>query len=335
MGLGIIGTKEYRKPEWVTHMEDLSAALKGKAKNECNLQHASSYDLSADSLEIMPQINKPNQEGKRNDYVEDTFSQNDSFYLNKSEASSNYSIQSEPVRSKSRTKTDFITVAMNDYLNSHRHSLSSVMELIDTRNFMEKSEYIYKSLDGTDEDAKEPIFQYQTEEVYGEPERHPDPFYILSPIEEKSEPSTGSSSLKGSNGSDKRKYGYDHIGKYSSSCNTISYESTNLKELSRKFKTFPTIKSEEINSDTENYPEYYDNMYSLEPRELDPSSFYQLHTADSQEELQEFLLLESECMDDTTRDNGLASAFLSSTKEAPDAYTSNKGNILANVCAAY
>lgn len=27
--LGIVGTKEYRKPEWVSHMEELQAALKG------------------------------------------------------------------------------------------------------------------------------------------------------------------------------------------------------------------------------------------------------------------------------------------------------------------
>lgn len=27
--LEIIGTKEYRKPEWVTHMEEMREALKG------------------------------------------------------------------------------------------------------------------------------------------------------------------------------------------------------------------------------------------------------------------------------------------------------------------
>lgn len=27
---GIVGTKEYRKPEWVTHMEEMQAALKGE-----------------------------------------------------------------------------------------------------------------------------------------------------------------------------------------------------------------------------------------------------------------------------------------------------------------
>lgn len=27
-----MGTKEYKKPEWVTHMEELQAALKGKSE---------------------------------------------------------------------------------------------------------------------------------------------------------------------------------------------------------------------------------------------------------------------------------------------------------------
>lgn len=36
-------------------------------------------------------------------------------------------------------------------------------------------------------------------------------------------------------------------------------------------------------------------MFPLEPREIDLEFFQQLHTADSQEELQEFLLLESQC----------------------------------------
>ncbi|KAJ8977043.1 hypothetical protein NQ317_000715 [Molorchus minor] len=57
-------------------------------------------------------------------------------------------------------------------------------------------------------------------------------------------------------------------------------------------------------------------MYPLEPRELDPSAFFQLHTADSQEELQEFLLLESECMGDSNRGRGLASAFVSPIEDA-------------------
>lgn len=44
----------------------------------------------------------------------------------------------------------------------------------------------------------------------------------------------------------------------------------------------------------ENYPAD-PRMFPLEPREIDLESFQQLHTADSQEELQEFLLLESQC----------------------------------------
>lgn len=317
-------------------MEELSAALKGKPNTECLVKHASSYDLSADSLEIIQEKNLTSKEGKNMDTCEERFTKDEFYYLNKSDASSNFSIQSEPIRSESRIKHDFITVAMTDYLNSHRHSLSSVMELIDTRSFFEKNCYMHKSLDAADEVTEEKLFQYPEEqiEVYEQTESNSGPFYILSPIEEKSEPSTGSSSLRESNGSDKRKCGYDHIGKYSSSCNAISYNSSNIKEVSEKFKTFPRLKSED-QTRRQHFSEYYDNMYSLEPREVDPNSFFQLHTADSQEELQEFLLLESECMDDTTRDNGLASAFLS-TDDSSDLCTSpNKGNIISNECAAY
>jgi len=45
----------------------------------------------------------------------------------------------------------------------------------------------------------------------------------------------------------------------------------------------------------------------MEPREIDPEMFFQLHTADSQDELQEFLLLESQCM---STDGGLHAAFV-------------------------
>lgn len=313
-------------------MEELSAALKGKEKTDCFVQHASSYDLSADSLETISQQNIHKREGKETNDTDESFGENKSFYLNTSDASSNYSIQSEPVQSKSKVKADFITAAMTDYLNSHRHSLSSVMELIDTRSFTQKSDLIHRSFEETTE---EQVFEYPNE-IYDEIGTNTEPFYILSPIEEKSEPSTGSSSLRDSNGSGNRKYGYDNIGKYSSSCNAISRQTTNLRELSGKFKTFPNIRSDEAYQDGENLSNYYDNMYSLEPREIDPNSFYQLHTADSQEELQEFLLLESECMDDSTRDNGLASAFLTSTNESSDLYSfSDKGNDLSNVFAAY
>lgn len=315
-------------------MEELSAALKGKPSIDCLFQHVSSYDLSADSLEIASQKCQQTRAGKDpRQLEEDTYAKNEFFYLNKSDASSNISVKSEPVGSRSRTKTDFITVAMSDYLNSHRHSLSSVMELIDTRSVMEKTGYVHKSLEATDEEVEDRMFEFRTrdEQVYDEIENHPDPFDILSPIEEKSEPSsTGSSSLKGSNGSEKRKYSCDyHIGKYSSSCNAISYKNNSIhfKESSEKFKTFPRIKSDDIYNRETFYSGYYDNMYSLEPREVDPNSFYQLHTADSQEELQEFLLLESECMDDSTRGNGLASAFISSSNEPSDLFAnSNKGN---------
>lgn len=318
-------------------MEELSAALKGKPKSECRIQHASSYDLSADSLEIISQKHSRKEEGKENVHCEETLLKNsESFCLNESEASSNYSIQSEPITGKLKNKPDFISIAMTEYLNSHRHSLSSVMELIDNRSFGYKTCNTHKSFIAKTM-AEEEIFQYSSPEENTYEESTHEPFYILSPIEEKSEPSTGSSSLKDSNGSDQKKSGYDRLKKYSSSCNAICYNTTNLKDVTSKFKTFPRIKSENTSTQIDYYSGYYDNMYSLEPREIDPSSFYQLHTADSQEELQEFLLLESECMDDSTQDNGIASAFLASTDESSDVVKqlSNKGNMLSNDCAAY
>ncbi|XP_032676112.1 uncharacterized protein LOC116846420 [Odontomachus brunneus] len=66
----------------------------------------------------------------------------------------------------------------------------------------------------------------------------------------------------------------------------------------RKYHTYPKSRipvpkySKERRFD--NYPAD-PRMFPLEPREIDLESFQQLHTADSQEELQEFLLLESQC----------------------------------------
>lgn len=66
----------------------------------------------------------------------------------------------------------------------------------------------------------------------------------------------------------------------------------------RKYHTYPKsripIPKYSKERRFENYPAD-PRMFPLEPREIDLESFQQLHTADSQEELQEFLLLESQC----------------------------------------
>lgn len=66
----------------------------------------------------------------------------------------------------------------------------------------------------------------------------------------------------------------------------------------RKYHTYPKSKIPILKCARKRRFENYTidpRMFPLEPREIDLDSFQQLHTADSQEELQEFLLLESQC----------------------------------------
>ncbi|KAG5897350.1 hypothetical protein JTB14_030235 [Gonioctena quinquepunctata] len=315
---GIMGTKEYRKPEWVTHMEELSAALKGNSNIGCDLTHVCSYEISADSLETISKITPDIGEGKvtRTDFKESYSTQ--PFYLHNAPVSlfenlSDASTLSEPSHHLSKPKNDFVNVTMTDYLNSHRHSLSSVMELLDSSNVfhIEGNPNMIENAESQEQNDACAIIR---NEDFVEVHSHSDSFYILSPIEEKSETSTRSSSLKDSNGSDKNKYRQDTLGKYSSSCNALPRDFTDTKSLPEKYQTFPRVKHEMAYKDDGDYDNSYNTnntLYPLEPRELDPNSFFQLHTADSQEELQEFLLLESECMADNNR--GLASAFVTST----------------------
>lgn len=339
MFLGILGTKEYRKPEWVTHMEELSAALKGKSNMECSLQRACSNVLSADSLENIPTTKKYKKEGKQIPVCQEFSAEanKESFYLTEnvnltSQASSRISVLSEPIYNKAKVKNDFVNSAMAEYLNSHRHSLSSVLELIDSTIPTEHEDNHYKSFDilKTDFNLQDPRTDVEEIEICEFETVTPDPFYILSPIEEKSEPSTTSSSLKDSNGSGRRKCGSELLIKYSSSCNAIPSHLVRTEYLPEKFQTFPRVKNEIASKDHRIYENYYNKntMYPLEPRELDPSAFFQLHTADSQEELQEFLLLESECMGDSNRGRGLASAFDESTYTFPPSII---GKLTANL----
>lgn len=121
-------------------------------------------------------------------------------------------------------------------------------------------------------------------------------FYLLPPIEEFSEPSTSGSSRS------------DHLveRQQSSSCQDLSTTTDFDVGMRIRCQTFPRTCEEVLESRALARAH---TMYPEEPRELDPDCFYQLHTADSGEELQEFLLLESQCM---TVDTGLAHAFLSS-----------------------
>jgi len=69
-------------------------------------------------------------------------------------------------------------------------------------------------------------------------------------------------------------------------------------DYKRKYHTYPKSRIPISKYSRERYYENYimdPRMFPLEPREIDLESFQQLHIADSQEELQEFLLLESQC----------------------------------------
>ncbi|XP_015434422.1 PREDICTED: uncharacterized protein LOC107190182 [Dufourea novaeangliae] len=109
----------------------------------------------------------------------------------------------------------------------------------------------------------------------------PEPGFYLSPIEENSEASTGSGQSKVATES----YGktidagleYDHARKY----HTYPKSRIPVARWSKERRIGNLMMDPK--------------MYPLEPREIDLEAFQQLHTADSQEELQEFLLLESQC----------------------------------------
>ncbi|XP_024868454.1 uncharacterized protein LOC112452461 [Temnothorax curvispinosus] len=71
-----------------------------------------------------------------------------------------------------------------------------------------------------------------------------------------------------------------------------------IHDCKRKYHTYPKSKIPVSKYSKEKQLEDYTmnpRIFPLEPREIDLESFQQLHTADSQEELQEFLLLESQC----------------------------------------
>lgn len=197
--------------------------------------------------------------------------------------------------------------------------------------------------------------QYEEDLDYGDYEiddgSSTDPgFDLLTPIEENSEPTTSASkSASCKTSSDETTNSSSEkleMKQQSSSCQNVSNYETNLSEDVRS-QTFPRSKIE-----TETLP-FSNPYYPLEPREVDPELFFQLHTVDSQEELQEFILLESQChTHDDGKDGGLSAAFtkpkksrsasssqsshssLSSTKSSKSRSTSEKSSIPLLKCPA-
>lgn len=280
--LGIVGTKEYRKPEWVTHMEELQVALKGNESRQ--LTHASFNDLSIDSLE---KSCSSNYEGKDRIFEGDSLSKRTLSQVSFS------SIKSEPIYISTENQ-GFVHMAMNDYLNCHRHSISTIMELID-----------FEDRDRLNGDDKSQSNSDLTSSKYSNCSDRKESFFLLSPIEEKSETSTRSSSFHETSSSEKRLKTMKSLKPLSLSFDILPSERNSVQFLSERDLVEQSSEKRFHTNNTVNT----NAIFPLEPRELDPSSFFQLHTADSQEELQEFLLLESECMVSNCS-KGLANAFV-------------------------
>lgn len=189
----------------------------------------------------------------------------------------------------------------NDYMRLHRHSICSLMEFKDVDEI--RSQTFEKHRSNPVLDLSYGYFCNADDTQKAHNDNHG--FFALSPIEENSEPSTRSGSYKDDN----------RILNYTScSCDLPPHETHNYPAITHKPQTFPRSKDDDYISHcklrkVENREQM--SQFPLEPREIDPFAYYQLHTADSQEDLQEFLLLESECINDY-KGAGLAAAFSAS-----------------------
>lgn len=124
--------------------------------------------------------------------------------------------------------------------------------------------------------------------------------FHLSPIQERSEPSSSEG------GSDRVR---------SLSCHEVCSAKTAEHAAAERSHTYPRSHADETVAEynRRKHAAGVGAGYPLEPRELDPDMFFQLHTVDSQDELQEFLLLESQCM--STDAGGLHAAFVEKSKK--------------------
>lgn len=123
------------------------------------------------------------------------------------------------------------------------------------------------------------------------------PSSYLSPIEENSETSSTSSKSRRED-LKSAKQNVTLREEPISMNNNRNREEINEKYClsSGKYHTYPKSRIPVLRKTNEKKLKMMDPyMYPLEPREIELEAFQQLHTANSQEELQEFLLLESQC----------------------------------------
>lgn len=133
---------------------------------------------------------------------------------------------------------------------------------------------------------------------------------FLSTILENSEPSSSASSSGSPNDKDMAFSSFIAMTRLqSSSCEALPSVIEHAITPQGRCQTFPRTRgSSRTRRQSLGQPYPRSTLYPLEPREVDPASFHQLHTVDSSDELQEFLLLESQCMNNDGS-CGIATAF--------------------------
>lgn len=277
-----MGTKEYRKPEWVTHMEELQEALKGKRADVsvCKL-HESVMSLNINNSQL--QKSSTDVQQLQNKFTKASL-------IDNSFCAYDFIHDKNQVHGQIINETTMI---------SRRHSFSSLLEFRTVQTFSIVPKYHSSPnlneqnnfLQTKDEDCK-----YFTS-------------FVLSPIEEYSETSSeANTSIK----SKELLKGMCYKCRLSScSWDFLSTKTVSTAKYTvEKFQTFPRSKADLslYNSVYSTYNLDETHKFPLTPREIDPFIYYQLHTADSEEDLHEFLLLESACMNEN-KGAGLAAAF--------------------------
>lgn len=332
----IVGTKEYRKPEWVTHMEELKSQLQGNGV--CSVSPEVSPNtrvalLPTDRLSVCPNTLHPcHSTGELSPHSRSSSSSNVSEPVDKAShgfkislkristveclqsgsASRELSCDSLEKREtrNSESWASFVGLSAGDdsvFLSTGSsgsgepvspfllHPVENVpVAREETQDSNSSSDFEFIEAECAAAAEAEAEAMGLLESRVDSPEQNG--FCILSPIQEKSEASSNSSRF-----SEERPLG--RLLSYSLSAMGAGPRDAG-SDAHLRCQTFPRVSTpmprRSITLDRELYP--------LEPRELDPSCFHQLHAADSQEELQEFLLLESECMN-LEESRGLASAF--------------------------
>lgn len=366
--LGILGTKEYRKPEWVTQMEKMQEALKGKncvhytnvidcmpSDTECSFSSDSLDDRALrdessqrDSSTVISEFSSTKTLMNIGDDIRLPFDEDevaskefllrrysDSLGTEENIVSTQYSWEIDvsykeqaPMASHLLREKDKDISSILDMQNAvaskvkHQENKQSISKIssastqpfpIETKytKYIAQKKIINELLATLDSFSCEDTFKKQNKVISTESkkkeivldfsefppskyerkiQKHLDAGVITSPDNLKS-----SSSIKKKS----ETLSIRNQDNLNTEINKTIFEDINpTYDYKKKYHTYPKSRIPILKCARKRRLENYTmdpQMFPLEPREIDLEFFQQLHTADSQEELQEFLLLESQC----------------------------------------